>query len=161
VKETIKRVQGDMIVETLPRARLAQAQTPQIFRRAQLLNAHHSYNPDADLPDDATLALLAGIPLALYPGGPENMKVTTPEDLAVVAALALTPQPPSPRGKGERRRRAQRRVSLAPPPRRTERGLGGEDSLPPSYNSAGRRPLGWRPRWRRQACPSSAPAWTA
>ncbi len=100
VKETIKRVQGDMIVETLPRARLAQAQTPQIFRRAQLLNAHHSYNPDADLPDDATLALLAGIPLALYPGGPENMKVTTPEDLAVVAALALTSQPPAPLGRG-------------------------------------------------------------
>ena len=89
-----------MIVETLPRPRLAQAQTPQIFRRAQLLEAHQRYDPAADLPDDATLALLIGIPLVQYPGGPENMKVTTREDLAVVAAL--TPQPPSPRaGKGE------------------------------------------------------------
>ncbi len=100
VKETIKRVERNVIVETLPRTRLAQAQTPQVFRRAQLLQAHHSYDASVDLPDDATLALLAGIQLLQYPGGHENMKVTTPEDVPVVEALlaALTP---SPQRKGE------------------------------------------------------------
>jgi 2-C-methyl-D-erythritol 4-phosphate cytidylyltransferase len=100
VKETIKRVQRDVIVETLPRTRLIQAQTPQIFRREQLMDAHHSYDPSADLPDDATLALLTGIPLVQHPGGPENMKVTTPEDLAVIVAT-LTPSPFPARGEGE------------------------------------------------------------
>ncbi|HEV8192279.1 MAG TPA: 2-C-methyl-D-erythritol 4-phosphate cytidylyltransferase, partial [Ktedonobacterales bacterium] len=100
VKETIKRVQRNVIVETLPRARLAQAQTPQIFRRAQLLEAHRSYDPAVDLPDDATLAILAGIPLVQYTGGHENMKVTTPDDVPVVVA-ALPPQPPSLGGKRE------------------------------------------------------------
>lgn len=100
VKETIKRVEQNVIVETLPRTRLAQAQTPQVFRRVQLLQAHHRYNAPVDLPDDATLALLAGIPLMQYPGGHENMKVTTPEDVPVVEALLAT-LTPSPQRKGE------------------------------------------------------------
>jgi 2-C-methyl-D-erythritol 4-phosphate cytidylyltransferase len=87
VKETIKRVQGGVIVETLPRSHLAHAQTPQVFARARLLEAHRGYDPSADLPDDATLAFLTGIPLVRYPGGHENMKVTTPEDLPVVESL--------------------------------------------------------------------------
>jgi 2-C-methyl-D-erythritol 4-phosphate cytidylyltransferase len=103
VKETIKRVGRNVIVETLPRMRLAQAQTPQAFGQVQLLQAHRSYDASVDLPDDATLALLAGIPLMQYPGGHENMKVTTPEDVPVVEALlaALLPRPKWGRGTGE------------------------------------------------------------
>jgi 2-C-methyl-D-erythritol 4-phosphate cytidylyltransferase len=106
VKETIKRVRGDLIAGTEPRERLVRAQTPQVFARALLLAAladvaragaapgaapdppsDHALNPILDFPDAASLALAAGIPVAMYPGSPENLRVATPQDLALAEAL--------------------------------------------------------------------------
>lgn len=87
VKETLKRVENGVVVETPERAHLALLQTPQIFDRARLLAAHAQLDPAADPADDATLAFAAGIPLMTFPGSPENLKITTPDDLAVVEAL--------------------------------------------------------------------------
>lgn len=87
VKETIKRVAGNTVVETLPRQQLARAQTPQVFARARLLAAHHAVDPAIDPPDDALLASLAGIPMVSYSGSHNNLKVTTEEDLTIVESL--------------------------------------------------------------------------
>jgi 2-C-methyl-D-erythritol 4-phosphate cytidylyltransferase len=87
VKETIKRVEASLVVETPARAHLRLLQTPQIFPRARLLRAHAAADPTADPPDDATLAYALGWPLAIYSSGADNLKVTTPDDLPVVEAL--------------------------------------------------------------------------
>lgn len=87
VKETLKRVAGGMVTATLPRAELALMQTPHVFRRALLLAAHAAAPADFDPPDDATLAHRAGISVALYPAGPDHLKVSDARDLAVAAAL--------------------------------------------------------------------------
>jgi 2-C-methyl-D-erythritol 4-phosphate cytidylyltransferase len=42
VKETVKRLRDGMVVETLPRERMARAQTPYVFRRERLLAARSS-----------------------------------------------------------------------------------------------------------------------
>lgn len=89
VNETLKRVEGETVTvrATLPRAELALVRTPQVFRRALLMAAHETAATDLDSLDDATLAQRAGIPVALFPSGPDNLKVSDARDLAVAAAL--------------------------------------------------------------------------
>lgn len=87
VKETIKRVHGDIVAETLDRSTLVLLQTPQVFERSALLAAHQQSNPALDAPDDATLAVLAGMRVATFPGSHDNLAITTPDDVAVAEAL--------------------------------------------------------------------------
>ena len=87
VKETVKRLRDGLVVETLPRERMVRAQTPYVFSRERLLAAHASLPPNPDIPDEATLALAAGLPLRVLPGAPDNIRVTSAADLAVIAAL--------------------------------------------------------------------------
>ena len=87
VKETVKRVRDGLVAETLPREQMARAQTPYVFRRDRLLAAHASLPPQRDYPDEAALALAAGLPLRILPGSPENVRVTSAADLAVVEKL--------------------------------------------------------------------------
>ncbi|HEX5440808.1 MAG TPA: 2-C-methyl-D-erythritol 4-phosphate cytidylyltransferase [Ktedonobacterales bacterium] len=87
VKETVKRLRDGLVVETLPRERMARAQTPYVFSRERLLAAHVSLPHEQDFPDEATLALAAGLPLRVIPGPPDNIQVTSVADLAVIAAL--------------------------------------------------------------------------
>ncbi|HEU4782002.1 MAG TPA: 2-C-methyl-D-erythritol 4-phosphate cytidylyltransferase [Ktedonobacterales bacterium] len=87
VKETVKRLRDGLVVETLPRERMARAQTPYVFSRERLLAAHASLSPEREFPDEATLALAAGLPLRIVPGAPDNIRVASAADLAVVAAL--------------------------------------------------------------------------
>lgn len=91
VKDTIKRVDGALIVETPPRAELWAAQTPQAFRFSLIMAAHEaalsqSYNGT----DDASLLEWQGVPVTMVAGDYRNIKITTPEDLLIAEAfLAL------------------------------------------------------------------------
>ena len=83
LKDTVKRVDTTgKVLETLPRERLRAVQTPQIFDRGILEEAHHQaaylgyYGTD-----DASLLERMGYPVQMVEGSQENIKVTTPEDL--------------------------------------------------------------------------------
>lgn len=65
--------------ETLDRAGLWRAQTPQSFRFEAILKAHRRAQGRA-FTDDAAVAEAAGLAVALAMGAEENLKVTTPED---------------------------------------------------------------------------------
>ena len=84
VADTIKRVDGYRVVETVARESLVAAQTPQAFRASVLRDAHAS---GSDASDDAALVELAGGRVVIVPGHPDNLKITTPADLRVAAAL--------------------------------------------------------------------------
>jgi 2-C-methyl-D-erythritol 4-phosphate cytidylyltransferase len=84
VADTIKRVDGDQVVETVPRAELVAAQTPQAFRAGALRAAHRDR---ADGTDDAALVERAGGKVVVVPGDPVNVKVTGPDDLELIAAV--------------------------------------------------------------------------
>jgi 2-C-methyl-D-erythritol 4-phosphate cytidylyltransferase len=84
VPDTVKRVEGDHVLETVSRDGLVTVQTPQAFR-ARALRAAHATGDEAT--DDAALIEAAGGRVVVVPGDPANVKVTTPADLAVAAAL--------------------------------------------------------------------------
>jgi len=89
VADTIKRVRDGVVVETLDRSALWAVQTPQVFRRGALERA-------LDVPaeilaqatDDAWLVERLGGQVAIVPAGSENLKITTPLDLALAKLLS-------------------------------------------------------------------------
>lgn len=91
VPDTVKEADDDgHTARTLDRSRLWLAQTPQTFRYDLLLDAHKRDHANAT--DDASLIEALGVKVRLYHGSPGNMKVTTPDDLAIAQAL-LTQSP--------------------------------------------------------------------
>jgi len=66
---------------------LWRAQTPQGFRFEAILAAHRD-SADAAAPDDAEIAVRAGLQVALVEGEPDNFKVTTPADFERAERLA-------------------------------------------------------------------------
>ena len=86
VKDTIKVVSSqDMVVDTPARDRLWAAQTPQIFRYSLLWDAHQRCSKPVT--DDAAMLESLGHPVKIFLGSYENLKVTTPEDLAVAEVI--------------------------------------------------------------------------
>lgn len=87
--ETVKEARADgRVLRTLPRESLWIAQTPQVFARALILEAHAAAAADGFLgTDDAALVERLGRPVTLVPGSAENIKVTHPADLEVAARL--------------------------------------------------------------------------
>jgi 2-C-methyl-D-erythritol 4-phosphate cytidylyltransferase/2-C-methyl-D-erythritol 2,4-cyclodiphosphate synthase len=87
-RDAVKRVEGGRVVESLDRSRLVLAQTPQGFRYTLLERAHFQA-ADAGLvgDDDAQLVAAAGHEVAVVPGDPTNLKLTTLADLEVLEAL--------------------------------------------------------------------------
>lgn len=83
-KDTIKRVDAEgLVVETPPREALRQAQTPQAFRRAELLQVIEALEQKGiTATDDAGAMEAAGHPVRMVEGSYRNIKLTTPEDLA-------------------------------------------------------------------------------
>jgi 2-C-methyl-D-erythritol 4-phosphate cytidylyltransferase/2-C-methyl-D-erythritol 2,4-cyclodiphosphate synthase len=81
VSDTLKREGAERrIAETIERAGLWRAQTPQGFRFAAILAAHHAASSGPELTDDAAVAERAGLNVVLVEGSEANLKITTPED---------------------------------------------------------------------------------
>ncbi len=89
VRDTLKEVDDkDIVSNTLPRDHVVAVQTPQGFVASALRRAHGalegSYTDDAGMIEDNDGRVI------VVPGDPRNIKVTFPEDLAVVRALVAT-----------------------------------------------------------------------
>ncbi|HEY8600991.1 MAG TPA: 2-C-methyl-D-erythritol 4-phosphate cytidylyltransferase [Thermomicrobiales bacterium] len=89
VKETIKQVDaGGLIMSTPPREALWAAQTPQLARRKALEQALNSAQArGATVTDEAAALEASGERVTVFAGAYTNLKVTTPEDLILAAAL--------------------------------------------------------------------------
>ena len=84
--DTIKVAGKDMTVSsTLSRENLWQVQTPQVFRYDLLMKAYATVKQDVT--DDAQMVELIGGKVKLYPGSYDNIKITTPADLAIAEML--------------------------------------------------------------------------
>ena len=68
------------------RSRLVMVQTPQMFWSEKLKEAYRQPY-DTAFTDDASVASRAGIPVGITDGERFNIKITTPEDLALAAAI--------------------------------------------------------------------------
>src|SRR5204862_1221958 len=94
-RDTVKRVDPDkrFVAETLPRAQIWLAQTPQGFRREVLRAAMAGQAADSMPTDEAMLVERAGHPVRIVEGDESNVKITTPDDLlAARARLTGTPR---------------------------------------------------------------------
>jgi 2-C-methyl-D-erythritol 4-phosphate cytidylyltransferase/2-C-methyl-D-erythritol 2,4-cyclodiphosphate synthase len=76
------------VMETLPRASIFLAQTPQAFRRDVLRDALALGETGVEATDEAALAERAGHTVRIVEGEPANMKITTPGDLVLAEAIA-------------------------------------------------------------------------
>ncbi|KAA1193448.1 2-C-methyl-D-erythritol 4-phosphate cytidylyltransferase [Pseudohalioglobus sediminis] len=83
VVDTVKLADAQgKALRTLDRNRLWRAQTPQMFRLGELLDALESAQAaGATVTDEASAMEHAGYPVHLVPGAASNLKVTVPEDL--------------------------------------------------------------------------------
>jgi len=88
---TLKRVSDSGVIdETVPRTRLYEAQTPQVFRRDVILAAYENAPTDdetTEITDDAQLVELSGHPVSIVESDPTNLKITTKADMALANAI--------------------------------------------------------------------------
>jgi 2-C-methyl-D-erythritol 4-phosphate cytidylyltransferase len=89
VIDTIRRVDTDQrSTGIVDRDQLRSMQTPQLFVRELLEQAYRlALRDGVEATDEAALVELAGHSVQVVPGDPENLKVTTPLDLAVAETL--------------------------------------------------------------------------
>jgi len=85
VRDTIKRVERERVVETVERSDLIAVQTPQGFDLRTLRAAHAASAIEAT--DDASMVESIGGSIAVVEGDPMNLKVTYPQDLLLIEAL--------------------------------------------------------------------------
>lgn len=88
VKDTIKKADNGLVIETVERSSLWAVQTPQAFRVSLLLEAHKQAVEDDFLGTDES-SLVERLPhqVAIIEGDYDNIKLTTPEDLYFAEAI--------------------------------------------------------------------------
>jgi 2-C-methyl-D-erythritol 4-phosphate cytidylyltransferase len=105
VVDTIRRVDvAQRSTGLVDRDQLRAMQTPQLFAREALERAHRlALRDGVEAIDEVALVELAGHRVQVVPGDPENLKVTTPLDLALAETLLVRrhPVPRGPDGPGE------------------------------------------------------------
>ena len=87
--DTLKIVDRERLVVRTPlRSSVWHAQTPQFARFADLLGAHERQTAMLDLyTDDVSVLEAEGLPVRVFEGSRENLKITTPDDLDAAARI--------------------------------------------------------------------------
>ena len=88
VKDTIKTVEGGIVLNTPDRSKLRAVQTPQVFDIDLLKGALQKAKADgAEVTDDCSAVERLGMKIKIVDGDERNLKVTTPLDLKVAEML--------------------------------------------------------------------------
>lgn len=85
IQETVKEIEGDAVLKTLPRERLFVSQTPQGFQYG-ILNKAYAKAGDQEsrtFTDEAIMVERAGFVVAIVPGEKQNIKITEQSDLQI------------------------------------------------------------------------------
>lgn len=87
--DTLKRISDDnRVVETLDRKVIWRAQTPQMFRLAELTSAlSEALGNDIAITDESMAMELAGYPVSILEGPSTNIKITLPADLEIAEII--------------------------------------------------------------------------
>ena len=88
VKDTIKQAEGGFVTDTPVRSRLFITQTPQIFKKKLYFDGvNFAREHELDFTDDCQLAEAVGGKIHITISDYKNIKITTPEDMAVAEVL--------------------------------------------------------------------------
>lgn len=94
VTDTIKTVADGLVTGTLPRQALMAVQTPQGFSSDLLRRAHaHARETGLSVTDDASLLEALGHSVHVVEGEAANVKITNPDDLALLHEAPALPRP--------------------------------------------------------------------
>lgn len=85
IQDTVKEIEGDTVLKTLPRERLFVSQTPQAFQHGILSKAYEMADEEDSrtLTDESMMVERAGFVVAIVPGEKYNIKITEPGDLQI------------------------------------------------------------------------------
>ncbi len=86
LKDTIKRVENGIVIDTPDRASMFSVQTPQVFRKDILSAAHETVSENVT--DDASMVEIAGGLVGTFEGDYRNIKITTQSDISIARAIA-------------------------------------------------------------------------
>jgi 2-C-methyl-D-erythritol 4-phosphate cytidylyltransferase len=100
VVATLKQVRKDIIIKTIDRSQLYEAQTPQVFEASLLKKAFANLkNLDkSKISDDAQLVEALGHEVSIVETDSSNIKITTPADVAIAEAILKSRPKPKPEG---------------------------------------------------------------
>lgn len=86
--DTVKKIKNGKIIQTIPRDDLVTIQTPQVFEREEyMICAMAASKLNASFTDDASIFEKFGKEVAFVEGRRDNLKITVPEDIAILQAL--------------------------------------------------------------------------
>jgi 2-C-methyl-D-erythritol 4-phosphate cytidylyltransferase len=87
-KDTVKKVENEKIVSTIPRDTLFIAHTPQAFSYDLIIEAHEfAMKQQLDVTDDASMVEVLGRDVSIVQSTYDNIKITTQEDLYTAQAI--------------------------------------------------------------------------
>lgn len=100
VVATLKEVKDKVIIKTIDRAGLYEAQTPQVFKAELLRKAYENLkNLDkSKISDDAQLAEAIGEKVSIVETDSSNIKITHKADIAIAEAILKSRPKPMPKG---------------------------------------------------------------
>lgn len=88
VKDTIKQAEGGIVTDTPDRRKLYITQTPQIFKKKLYFEGvNFAGDHDLDFTDDCQLVEAVGGKIHITLSDYRNIKITTPEDMAIAEAI--------------------------------------------------------------------------
>ena len=88
VKDTIKQVEDGLICDTPDRSKLYITQTPQIFKKKHYFEGvNFAAEHELDFTDDCQLVEAVGVKINMTLSDYRNIKITTPEDMAIAEAI--------------------------------------------------------------------------
>lgn len=85
VTDSLRKLTADGSIG-VDRSEYFAVQTPQVFQTS-ILNESYSRCDGMVFTDDAAVVENAGKKVSLYPGSPDNIKITNPKDMAIAAVL--------------------------------------------------------------------------
>jgi len=85
VRDALKRIKNNKVIDNIDRTELYNSQTPQFFRFNELLKSHTLIQET--LSDDAAIFIKAGYSVNVFDGDVCNFKITYKEDLVLLNAL--------------------------------------------------------------------------
>ncbi len=93
VTDSIARIAGGRVDETLAREQMGAIQTPQAFSRQLLMTAHERALAEGfEADDDAALVMAMGEPVAAVLGDYRNLKLTRADDMIALRSWLVTPE---------------------------------------------------------------------
>lgn len=100
ITATIKEAKDDMIIKTVDRAGLYEAQTPQVFKTELLKKAYENLkNLDTNkISDDSQLVEALGHKVSIVETDSSNIKITRQSDIAIAEAILKSRPKPKPKG---------------------------------------------------------------